>query len=119
MTEKYEARAYIKFKEEGKEDKEKREAIESAREFVKLMSQLLFEKALREVYDEGMRSKYPSAELMLRLTDFFVSCTASFYMGRMSEEEIIKDIEVFLDSVKHDTIETIKQVFEMRREFKS
>lgn len=117
MTEKYEAHAYIKIKDEENKEGEKQK-IETTKNFLSLLGRLLFERALREVYDEGIKSAAPNTIFMLRLTDFFVSCTASFYISKKSQEEIIQEISSFLDAVKQDTLQTIEQTFKVEKELK-
>jgi hypothetical protein len=117
MAEKYEAHAYIKIKdEEGKEKTE--EKIETTKRFLSMLGRLLFEKALREVYDEGIEAGFPSTMFMLRLTDFFISSVSSYFMSKNSEEEIIKEVEDLLEAVKHDAAESIRQAFKVKEELK-
>jgi hypothetical protein len=117
MVEQYEARAYIKLKEEeeGKEEEVQKAKI---KKFLSIMGQLLFQKALTDIYEEGMEAGSPSSTFMLKLTDFFISCTLSFYSSKKPEEEIIKEINSFLDAVKQDALQGLKHTAELIEEFK-
>lgn len=112
--EKYEAHAYIKIKGEEKDPAEKK----SRKKLMALLGEVLFRKALTELYNDGMTFGLTDAEFMVKVTDFFINTTASYYISdKKPEQQTIKEISDFLDAVKQDTIETIKHTFLMREDF--
>ena len=114
--EKYEAVAHFKIK--GQDREERRQNLKAAIEIAKTLNEFLFHKGLTDVYEEGMKCDAPYPDFMIQLTEFFITCTTTFYMVKRPEEEIIKDVELFLDSVKEDVKQTVRQVFDMRKRLK-
>lgn len=114
MVEKYEALAYLKFKGEEKKDEKNKIA-----KLLSLLGSLIFKNALTDIYNEGMKYGCGDPEFMSKLTDFFVASTASFYYApNKSKEEIVKETSLFLDAVKQDIINAIKNTFELKEEIK-
>jgi len=114
MEEHFEAHAYLKYK--GEKDPTKTD--ENYKKLVSLLGKLLFEKALTDVYNEGMKFGCADPEFMLKLTDFFVTASVSFYMTKESEEETIKKTSLFLDALKQDVINCIKGAYQTKEKLK-
>ena len=115
MTETYEAHAYLKFKEEedGKDGKNK-----DTKNFLSMLGKLAFQTTLTDMYNEGMKFGCSDPGFMLKLTDFFVTNTSSFFISNKLEEESIKQVSLFLDAVKEDIISCIKHTFEVTKNLK-
>jgi hypothetical protein len=118
MEEKYEAHAYLKFKkeEDGKDGKDGNN--KDAKKFISMLGQLAFEMDLTNMYNEGMRFGCSDLGFTLKLTDFFIANTASFFISNKSEDEVIKQASLFLDAVKEDTIGCIKHTLEVTKNLK-
>ena len=118
---KYEAHAYLKYKEDENKtlsDDEKQLMKNASKKLLESLGKLLFEATLTDLYNEGMSSGTSSSAFMIRLTDFFVTQTVSFYMPGRSKEEIIREMNLFLDAVKQDSIIILEHALNTKDKFK-
>ena len=117
---KFEAHAYLKYKDEEKETQPITDEVKnSMKKLIGMLGRIFFEAELGRLYDEGMRSGPSSPAFMILLTDLFIVQSVSFYMISKDKEQIIREMNSFMDATKQDALTLLENIFRDKDKFKS
>jgi len=102
--EKFEAQAYIKYKEEPLNKKP------INKELISKLGKMIFELQLKDLYDEGMKLGIGNVNFLIKTTEFFMTEIVSFFIIGNEEETKIQ-ISLFIDEVKKKTVKIVEDIF--------